>query len=379
MRVALVHNIIAPYRLEFFKHLSVENGVDLRVFFQSISETNREWDEERLLQRIDFPYEILKGIQISFGTSTIHFNPSLWTRLRKFKPEVIISASLSVATALCSLYAQVFGSSLVIWWPGTLETEKGISAFKRVWRRILIPRATSFVTYSQAASEYLKYMGVDEDQIFIAGNVTFDAREFHEQVEQAKDTTHQLLDSLDLPGRRILLSVGQFIPRKNHFTVLEVFQRLTEELDDLALVIVGEGPLREQFISRIDASDFTNVRVPGHVEPDELVRYYASADVFLHLTIQDHWSQVVGEAMSAELPLIVSNKDHASEMIQTGKSGFIVEPLDVDGVTRICRKLLIDPSFASEIGREALYAVTKMDINRSLQAFTECIRQSVGS
>jgi len=378
MRVALVHNIVAPYRLELFHRLSSEDDVDLKVMFLAVSEANRAWDEGLLLQKIRFPFEILKGFHLSLGSTTLHINPDLIFRLHVFKPDCVISVSLTFATALCWVYSRLAGIPLIVWWAGTDRTESHLSRIKRLWRRWLIPKVACFLVYSEAAGAYLRSQGVQAQKIIVAGNVSFDVREFHERVKRDKGQSELLKESLSLGGRRMILSVGQFIPRKNHEALLTVFKELIKDFDDLGLVILGEGPLRESLRAQGEKFCGSLVRLPGHVEPDELFQYYAAADLFVHLALRDHWAQVVGEAMASGLPVVVSEFDHASEMIDSGVNGYMVDPQDLNAVFEVCRELLDNRERALRMGNQAFQTALNLDVNHVCSAFLQAIRHGAG-
>jgi glycosyltransferase involved in cell wall biosynthesis len=375
MRVVLVHNIIAPYRLELFHRLSSENDVELKVMFLAVSEANRAWDEGLLRQKIRFPFEILKGFHLSLGSTTIHINPDLLFRLRAFKPDCVISVSLTFATAMCWVYSRLAGIPLIVWWAGTDRTESHLSRIKRLWRRWLIPKVACFLVYSEAAGEYISSQGVEARRIIVAGNVSFDVAEFHERVERDKKQSERLKESLNLGGRRVILSVSQFIPRKNLEALLVVFKELIKEFDDLGLVVVGEGPLRESLHAMGVQFAGNLVQLPGHVEPNELSKYYAAADLFVHLALRDHWAQVVGEAMASGLPVVVSEFAHASEMIESGINGYKVDPRDTDAVLGICRDVLGDREKSLRIGRHAYQTALNMDLKYVQNAFLQAIKR----
>jgi glycosyltransferase involved in cell wall biosynthesis len=373
MRVALVHNIIAPYRLDLFNLLADEDGIDLRVFFLAVSEADRAWDDAALRSKIHFPYEILQGIHLRIGRSTIHINPGLVFRLKAFNPERVISVSLTLATALCWVYCRLSGKPLLVWWAGTGQTEADISHLKRLWRRWLIPKVACFLAYSEGASAYLRSQGVEPRRIIVVGNISFDVRAYRERVENQRHRAEQLRQSIDLAGKRMILAVGQFIPRKNHKGLILVFKEIIKSTEDVGLVIVGDGPQRENLQTLGAHIARGLIQFPGHIEPDELTVYYAAADLFVHLALRDHWAQVVNEAMASGLPVVVSKFDHASEMVDQGVNGYKVDPHDADSIIRICCDLLISPDKAKGIGERGYQTALSMDVNHVRDAFLQAI------
>jgi UDP-glucose:(heptosyl)LPS alpha-1,3-glucosyltransferase len=90
------------------------------------------------------------------------------------------------------------------------------------------------------------------------------------------------------------------------------------------------------------------------VGPSDRVREFLHAsDVLVHPTYYDPCSRVVLEAMSAGLACITTRWDGAAEMIEPGKSGFVLhEPTDVGQLADHVVSLM-NESCRQEMGREA--------------------------
>jgi len=373
VRLVIVHNIIAPYRIPLFNLLAASPGIDLTVLFMAESEANRRWDTGRLRQGIRFPYETLRGAHLRRGETTIHLNPGLISRLEALRPDVVIVTSLSAAAALCLAHRLFAHHRVVSWWAGTHRTEARIGPLKRAWRALLIPRMDAFLCYSRAAAAYIQRTGFPPDRIYTAGNVTLDVEDFHRRVGLVRPQASDWRRRMGLEDARIVLSVGQLVPRKNHRGLLEAFSRLQDRLERAALVIVGEGPLRSELEALAAERRLRRVIFTGHVQPDELPLYYAAAELFVDLTLRDHWSQVVGEAMAAGLPALVSSADHAGELIEDGVSGFVVDPADVERVSSLALRLLETDGTAKSVGAAAFEAVRRRDVRFTVQVFLDCL------
>jgi glycosyltransferase involved in cell wall biosynthesis len=373
MKVVIVHNIIAPYRIPLFNLLGSSPGIDLTVLFMAHSERDRLWDAERLRKELRVPYRVLQGIHIPWRSTTIHFNPRLYSRLWELRPDVIIVTSLSAAAATCLIYRALAGTPVVSWWAGTSSTEAGIGPVKRAWRRILVPRIDAYLCYSRAAAEYLHGVGVPRAKAFVAGNVTFDVKAFHARVEAQRGQARSWRRERGVEDKTVLLTVGQLIARKNHLQVLRVVAGLKRSHPALALIVVGEGAERariEAFASEVGLDELV---LAGHVGSDEMPMYYAAADVFLHLTLRDHWSQAVNEAMAAGLPVVVSSRDHATELIHEGLEGRVVDPDQLEAVMDACLDLIRNSEEARAMGQRAVQNIASNDIHRALAVIQDCL------
>ena len=79
-KVALITEIISPYRIPFLNELSNCEKIDLKVFFMAKTEQRRNWSLD--MKELKFPYEILSGFTIQKKhNSPIFFNLSIFSFL----------------------------------------------------------------------------------------------------------------------------------------------------------------------------------------------------------------------------------------------------------------------------------------------------------
>lgn len=162
-------------------------------------------------------------------------------------------------------------------------------------------------------------------------------------------------------GAVCFLFMGHNYRLKGLWPLMEVVRRLRlEEPEvDLHLLVAGRGTGSGQ---RGRAASFIRqhglegaVHLAGPIRP--AIRAFAAADVFLHLSWHDSFGFVTLEAMASGVPVITTPFVGASEIIEDGSSGLIVDPRDDDTILRRARTLL-DPetrtrmaTAAAEVGR----------------------------
>ncbi|MEW5975462.1 MAG: glycosyltransferase family 1 protein [Acidobacteriota bacterium] len=115
-------------------------------------------------------------------------------------------------------------------------------------------------------------------------------------------------------SRTRVLYVGRISVEKN----LEWLVRALGDRHDVEIVIVGDGPYRAQLQAQLPQALF-----PGFMRGTELSRVYASSDVFLFPSQTDTFGNVVLEAMSSGLAVIVSDRMGPKELVRQGETGFI--------------------------------------------------------
>lgn len=105
------------------------------------------------------------------------------------------------------------------------------------------------------------------------------------------------------PDQIVLLSVGRLAPEKNIGTLLKAFEILWQKFpDQFHLVVVGEGPLRDQvkaLIKRTQAVIWT-----PYCETQELVEIYRAVDLFVHPGVCETFGLVTLEAQACGVPVL---------------------------------------------------------------------------
>jgi len=105
------------------------------------------------------------------------------------------------------------------------------------------------------------------------------------------------------PGKRVHLSVGRLAREKHHEQLIEAVRRSRHEAR-IQLVLIGDGPLREQLEARGRA--LSNPPIVLYLHPDELVRYYNAAELYVHAAEVEVECMAVLEAMACGLPCLIA-------------------------------------------------------------------------
>ncbi len=146
---------------------------------------------------------------------------------------------------------------------------------------------------------------------------------------------------------------------------------------------------RALFVSRSDAASYrqaaneagVGARVLFAGPTDRVERFYAAADALLHPTPYDSFGMVVSEAMASGLPVIVSREAGASELIEHGRNGLLLEDVtDAGELARHMQSLAENRTWAAELGAAARKTVEPMTwdavAEKTLQVYKERVAHS---
>jgi len=131
------------------------------------------------------------------------------------------------------------------------------------------------------------------------------------------------------------------------------------------VVVVGKGSPRP-YLERIELSGCGG-RFQFAGPMDDVVRAYAAADVYVQPTWYDPCSLVVLEALACGRPVITTRFNGASELMEDGREGLLVDtPADIDALAEAMRELL-DADLRGRMGRAARETAELHPIERNFE------------
>jgi len=298
-KLAILVNMIAPYRVRLFTHLASE--FDVSIFCGSMEANRTSWKEAKVegarIRRV-------RGWQFSFpqwqGDKEVdkryfHLEPAYLLELIKERPDAVIAAEMGFRTLAALAYGTLFRKPVWVWWGGTLRTERSTGRLKRLLRRLIARWAKHWISYGQTSTEYLQTLGIGVDRILQIQNCV-DESWYTRKVEPA----------LDVHPKPVLLHVGQMIARKGISGFLRAAARLQEEDLPFSVLLVGGGPDREQLQEEVRSLGLRDVRFCPAQSPTAMASFYRSADVLIFPTIEDVWGLVANEAALSGISVLCS-------------------------------------------------------------------------
>ena len=153
---------------------------------------------------------------------------------------------------------------------------------------------------------------------------------------------------------RTILFVGRLVKEKGVSNLLEAIKHLTGQGSQANLLIVGDGPMREQLTREaLDLDLDGSVHFTGFVDSSTLVSLYRSSDVCVVPSLHEPFGMVALEAMAAGTPAVVSDVGGLSEIVEDGITGIKVPPGDGRLLASALRRVLEDRSLAEQLSRNA--------------------------
>lgn len=328
MRIALLTNILSPYRMPAFRALAQTPGWKLRVFVNAESEFDRHWQVDT--EGLDV--ETLPGATRIRGGRTLHLPSPLrfFRALRRFRPDAVISAELGARTVLAWLYCLAFRVPLTIWAVPTRRLLARAGLLRRLLGPFLLSRARSVVVPGPEGRRAFRAWGVPDARLFEAPHC-HDTETYAKALARLDPESARLQLDAALGCRpRIALVVGRLLHWKGTRQLLDAWDRVAPPLRrDWTLLFVGEGPER----NRVDVARATHA--PGEIAhipragAERLAELYTLADLLVFPTLGEPWGIVVNEAMACGLPVLCSRHAGCAEaLVIPGETGWLADPDD---------------------------------------------------
>jgi len=143
--------------------------------------------------------------------------------------------------------------------------------------------------------------------------------------------------------------VGRLTGIKNHQLFVEIASLLLQQNKQIHFLIVGDGELREEIQEKVNIMGITeNIHICGWIT--EIDKIYADLDVMLLTSKNEGTPVTVIEAMYYKIPVISSNVGGLSDLIENGKTGFLVNSFVAEDYIPVILKLLKSKSERNKIG-----------------------------
>jgi glycosyltransferase involved in cell wall biosynthesis len=155
---------------------------------------------------------------------------------------------------------------------------------------------------------------------------------------------------------KVLISVGRMAPEKNLDKVLQSYEALRSRGAPVKLVMVGDGPLREQFQQK-----YPEVIFPGMLVQSDLAAYYASADLFVFPSQTETFGNVTLEALASGIPVLAFDCAAARDWVQPNVNGWLVAENNPDGFVEKAVSLFQQPELLEQVTQSTRHQLVHLD------------------
>jgi colanic acid/amylovoran biosynthesis glycosyltransferase len=167
-----------------------------------------------------------------------------------------------------------------------------------------------------------------------------------------------------------IVNVARFTEYKGHRFIVEALGRLADAGHDIELVLVGQGPLRDE-VERQARKRIRKVIMLENQSREQIRELVRSARLYIHgsYALENGHAEALGiailESQAVGTPVVAFDSGGVAEGIDPGRSGFVVPEKDINAMSDAVAKLLLDPNRWQSFSNAGIrFTRTKFDIVR---------------
>jgi 1,2-diacylglycerol 3-alpha-glucosyltransferase len=181
-----------------------------------------------------------------------------------------------------------------------------------------------------------------------------------------------------LKGKKILLYVGRVGEEKNISFLLKSMQKLKARFDNFVLLIVGDGPKRQDYERMVvELGIKENVVFTGYIDRKIIKKVYSLADVFTFASKTETQGLVTVEAMICRTPVVAIGEMGTKDVMQGDNGGFMVGE-DLDEFTEKIYLLLTDEKLYARKSEEAYNYAMNWTTDKQILKILDVYNKALG-
>jgi len=164
------------------------------------------------------------------------------------------------------------------------------------------------------------------------------SRGINREVFNPKHRSEKLRKKWGAEGKKVILYSGRFVWYKDLGIFTKVYELFKSKgPKNVFFVLAGDGPIKDELKERMPDACF-----PGYLYGKELSEVYASSDILLFPSTTETFGNVVLEALSSGLPVVVSNIGGCKEIAKKSKGGFVAKAKSPKSFYSKCKELVVN-------------------------------------
>jgi GalNAc-alpha-(1->4)-GalNAc-alpha-(1->3)-diNAcBac-PP-undecaprenol alpha-1,4-N-acetyl-D-galactosaminyltransferase len=237
------------------------------------------------------------------------------------------------------------------------QPDKSLGKFHNRLRKWLYPKATGVICQTEVAKNIYSKMFYHPNLVVIGNPI---------RAIESNNASKQ---------ENIILSVGRIIQSKHHDELIKIFSQIDDY--DWKLIIVGDDALKQNNKQRLkklvhDLGIDDRVELTGNRKDVET--FYIRARIFAFTSSSEGFPNVVGEAMSAGLPVIAYDcVAGPSDLIEHEKTGYLIKLHDISSFKNGLEKLVKDEGLREAFGNQGKLKIQNFSVQNISQEFEKVI------
>ena len=238
--------------------------------------------------------------------------------------------------------------------------------------RIVLRGVDVVVAVSESKAREMKSMGIEDTKLTIIPNsIDIDGMRI--------DTERDIRKEFGIPNRTIIVgSVGRLSPEKGHRFMVEALRQILKEIPETVYLLVGDG-VEKEGLRELARNLGIERKILFAGWRDDALSVMRGMDIVVLPSLTEGLPNVLLEAAALGKAIVSTSVGGCGEIIQTGKTGILVEPRSSVSLCSALVELLRDPSSAEEYGRAVRAFVREhFGFDKGVSAYRSTIDKLLG-
>ncbi|HIJ66833.1 MAG TPA: glycosyltransferase family 4 protein [Planctomycetes bacterium] len=211
-------------------------------------------------------------------------------------------------------------------------------------------KTDAFISVADAMTEKAVAAGLGKTEDFTTAYSAIDEADFLSSPDPEEIRSFRRKYGI---GRQaiVLVTIGRLFELKGHEYIIESARRLAPKYENLVWLFVGDGKLAGQIKSDIHLANLGyKFRFTGLLGPEQIPLAIHASDILVHCSLREGLARVLPQAMLCAKPVVSFDIDGAKEVVSR-KTGFLVEPENIEQLTQACEQLVTNPELRIRLGQ----------------------------
>jgi len=234
------------------------------------------------------------------------------------------------------------------------------SPLKQLAKKIIIPRFMSklagCLSIGDANDDYYKHYGVSPLRLFRTP-LPIDLDIYEDAWAQHDKLRNVIREKYHIKSNTIVISmVGKFERRKCQSDLIDAIKHLPLGVSNIVLLLIGSGPLEQELRNLAMSINQDQIIFSGFINPVDLPSYYATSDIYCHVSDYDPHPLAISEAIFMSCPVIASSSVGSigpTDDIQVGANGLVYPTRDKQALADSLRRLTENPHMRKSFGESS--------------------------
>lgn len=227
-----------------------------------------------------------------------------------------------------------------------------LSKIKDIFKKFTLKKITKIITVSENNKKILQNLYPNQRHKILTILNGIDTTWWQSQLlrftpEDLKKIKTETFEAKE--NTLILIAISELHERKGLKYLIKAMPSITEKYPNVKLVIIGEGPEKENLKNLIEKLKLeNNVILLG--KKKEIPKLLKSSDIFILPSLREAFGLVNLEAMMAGLPIIATRVGGIPEVVKHKETGLLIKPADERALSQAINQMIASPTTRKKMG-----------------------------